>query len=97
MFTVEDLRALLRARPFVPFRFVLRDGGSVEVRTLEVVNPGRRYAYGGLLDPDAADTIWDRWTTVWYMHVTRVESLIPGAPPFTQPPGPTESPAPSPA
>jgi len=96
MFGAADLTSLLDARPFVPFRLVLSDGGMVEVRTPEVVGVGRRFALVGLLDPDATDTLFDRWTTVWYMHVTRAEQLIAGSPPFAPPPGPTESSTPSP-
>jgi hypothetical protein len=50
-----------------------------------------------LLDPDAMDTAFDRYTTVWYMHVTRHEMLGLGAPPFTSPPGTSETPSPTPA
>jgi hypothetical protein len=95
MFTADDLRSLWNATPFVPFRLVLSDGEAVEVRSREVVIPGRRFAVIGLLDPDATDTLIDRWTTVWYMHVTRAEHLLAGQPPFTRPPGPAESPTPS--
>ena len=55
MFTLDDMRRLLSARPFVPFRLWMSDGGRVDVRTPEVVLPGRRFAIVGLLDPDAAD------------------------------------------
>ena len=98
MFTADDLRNLLGARPFTPFRLLLSDGGQVVVRTPEVIIPGRRFAIIGLLDADAPDGLIDRWAVVWYMHVTRAEMLVPGAPPFTPPPtGPAESPSPSPA
>jgi hypothetical protein len=95
MFNADNLVTLLKARPFVPFRFVLSDGGTVEVRSPEVVITGRQFAVVGLLDPKATDTLVDRWTTVWYMHVTRVEFLTTGAPPFFPPPGPAGSPAPA--
>ena len=96
MFTANDLRALLNARPFVPFRLVLSDGGAVEVRGQEVVSVGRHFAVVGLLDPSATDTLFDRWTIVWHLHVSRVELLSPGPPPLAPPPGPAESPTPSP-
>jgi hypothetical protein len=97
MFTPNDLRALLNTQPFVPFRLHLSDGTSVEVRSKEVVLPGRYYAVIGLLDPDATDTLFERWSVIWYMHVTRVEMLRTGPPPFSPPSGPTESPTPAPA
>ncbi len=96
MFTYSDLRSLLDARPFVPFRLVMSDGGSVEVRSQEVVLPLRRFAVIGLLDPNSADTPADRYTTVWYMHVSRAEQMQPGSPPFATPPGPAGSPSHSP-
>ena len=41
MFTGNDLRALVKVQPFVPCRLVLSNGGTVDVRTPEVVSPGR--------------------------------------------------------
>jgi hypothetical protein len=86
MFTGNDLRTLLDTRPFVQFRLRLSDGGTVEVRSPELVMPGRRFALVGILDPDAKDSFFDRWTVLWYMHVTRVEYIDPGTPPFSSPP-----------
>lgn len=95
MFTADDFRNLIGARPFVPFRVILSDGGSVDVRSREVVMLGRRFALVGLLDPGATDTLFERWAVVWYLHVARVEMLEPGAPPFTTNSGPAESSTPS--
>lgn len=95
IFSHNDLRALLLARPFVPFRLILSDGGSVVVPTPEVVSVGRRFALVGLLDPSATDSLFDRWTVVWYIHVTRAEMLDSGAPPFAAPPNSPEQPAPT--
>src|SRR5438128_2165205 len=75
MFTLDDLRELLNARPFVTFRLHLSDGGAIEVRHRELVTAGRRYAVVGLPDPADPDAPFDRHTVVWYMHVTRVETL----------------------
>jgi hypothetical protein len=60
MFTVDDLRTLLNARPFAPFRLWMSDGGHVDVRSPELVLPGRRYAIVGLLDPNAIEEAYDR-------------------------------------
>lgn len=95
MFNANALHALLTARPFVPFRFVMSDGGSVTVPSREMVIPGRTFAVVGILNPSLSDTFADLWTTVWYMHVTRIEMLSPGSPPFTAPPpAPSEQPSP---
>lgn len=96
MFNANAMLALLNARPFAPFRFHLSDGGTVDVPSREMVIPGRTFAVVGILDPGRSDSLASRWTTVWYMHVTRVEMLSPGSPPFTAPPS-SESGAPSPA
>lgn len=63
----------------------------------EFVFPGRRYALIGLLDPGAPDLAFDRYATVWYLHVTRCEMLSAGAPPFSPPSGPSEAPSLTPA
>jgi hypothetical protein len=96
MFTINDLQSMVRSQLFVPFRLVLSDGGTVDVKSPELVMLGRRFAVVGILDPEVSDSLIDRWTTVWYMHVTRAEQITPGAPPFAAPPGPSESPAPVP-
>jgi len=96
LFTHSDLRTLLNARSFVPVRLWLSDGGQVDVRSPELVLPGRGFALVGLLDPAAKDTAFDRYTTVWYLHVSRHEMLSPGVPPFT-PSGSSEAPSPTPA
>ncbi len=96
MFTFNDIRALLNARPFVPFRLVLSDGGTVDVRHPETVSVGRQFAIIGLVDPAATDTAFDRWVVTWYMHVTRVELLSVSAPPFAPPPGNAGAPLPAP-
>lgn len=94
MFTPADLRALLQARPFVPFRLWLSDGGFVDVRSPEVVMQGKRFAIIGILDADTRDLLIDRYTTVWYLHVTRHEMLTAGSAPFGPVPGSSESPIP---
>ncbi len=96
MFTADNLRALLQAKPFVPFRLLRSDGGSIEVRSSEQVLPGRQYAMVGLLDPNSTDNLADRFTILWYMHVTGVEMLKPGTPPLSppsEPPSGTPTPA----
>jgi hypothetical protein len=95
MFTRENLIALLQARPFVPFRLHLSDGGSLDVRSPEVAMVGRRFALVGLIDPGATNALFDRWAVAWYLHVTRVEMLDAGPPPMSAPPdGPGVAPSP---
>ena len=96
MFTFDDMRALLSARSFVPFRLWLSDGGHVDVRSPELAFPGRRYAIVGLLDPNAIEEPFDRHSVIWYLHVARYEALTPGALPFAPAGGPPSG-SPSPA
>lgn len=98
MFTLDNLRALLSAQPFIPFRLHLSNGGSVDVPSRELVLAGRHFAVVALLDPQATDMAWDRYMNVWYLHVVGVEMLSAGPPALTTPPGgPAGSPAASPA
>ena len=90
MFTIDHFRALLNNQPFVPFRLHLSDGGFVDIRSREQVSLLRQFAFVALLDPQATDTVYDRFMFVWYPHVTRVEMLGPGVPPFAPPGGPAE-------
>lgn len=95
MFTVNEMLTLLNQKPFVPFKLIMSDGGSVPIPSRELAFPGRRMAVIGLLDPDQQDTIYDRWTTISYMHVTRVEMLNASTMPFAAPP-PSDSDVPTP-
>jgi len=94
MFTLDDMKALLTAQPFAPFRIHMSDGGSIEVRHPELVMTGRRYAVIGLPSPDAPDSAFDRHTVAWYMHVTCTEMLNVGQAPMS-PGSPPDSGRPS--
>lgn len=94
MFTRDDMRRLLSTRPFTPFRLWLSDGGHIDIPSSEQVLPLRHYALIGLLDPNVIEEGFDRHATIWYMHVTRHEALLPGAFPF---PAPVEPPSGTPA
>jgi hypothetical protein len=95
MFTSAAMLSLLSSRPFAPFRFIMSDGGTVEVPSREMVLPLRNCALVGLLKAGETETLADLWTTVWYMHVSRTEFLKPKSPPFSsQPPSGSEMPSP---
>jgi hypothetical protein len=95
MFTLNDMRGLLRANPFVPFKLVQSDGGLVEVLHRDFASAGRRYAVVGLVDPEAPDAPFDQHVVVWYTYVTRVEMMDKGRPPLSEPPPNGPAPAPS--
>jgi hypothetical protein len=96
VFNHVAMERLLSAKPFVPFRLWLSDGGHVDVVTREVVIVGKQFAVIGILDPDTTGIAVDRYTTVWYLHVTRHEMLRPGSQPFSSPSGPSQAPSPTP-
>ncbi len=95
MFNANNLLILLKTRPFAPFRFVVKDGGTMEVNCREFVLPGRQFAVVGLLDPRVSGALIDGWTTLWYAQVSRVEPLGAGARPFSFPSASAESATPS--
>jgi hypothetical protein len=82
MFTRNDLIALLTATPFAPFRLHLSSGGHVDVRHKEFSTMvGKGFAVIGVGDPQNPDAPFDRYVTVYYMHVTDHEMLWPGPAP----------------
>jgi hypothetical protein len=85
MLTLDDVRSLLNTQPFVPFRLWLSDGGYVDVRSREQVFPLRRLAVVALLDPETTDSTFDRFTTISYLLVSRVELLNASAPSIFSP------------
>lgn len=81
MFTFNDLRTLLNARPFVPFRLWYFDGEHYDIRSPKHVLPLRQYVIVGLFDPNALEDAFDSHVVVWYAHVTRFELLTGGVSP----------------
>jgi hypothetical protein len=47
----EDLRIRIKQRPFIPFRIVLTEGTSYEIRHPELIMLGKRGAVIGLAKP----------------------------------------------
>jgi hypothetical protein len=79
MFTIEELRALLDARPFVPFRVHLTDGGSIDIRYRDQVFLTRRLAIIGIPGPSTEEALVDSFTIVAYMHISQAELLEAGS------------------
>jgi len=70
----EELRANLRQQPFEPFRIVLTDGASFEVRHPDLLWVGQHTAYVGLTG-DPGQTFFERSVKVDLLHISRVERL----------------------
>jgi hypothetical protein len=70
----DDLATRLRQRPFSPFRVVLTEGTTYDVRHPELFMLGKRSAVIGLAkDPQQA--FFDSTVLVDLLHVVRLEPL----------------------
>ena len=69
----EELRDHLRKRPFRPFRLILTDGRTFEVRHPELAVIGRTTVAVGLARRGDPEPMFDRMTTVPLADVLRVE------------------------
>jgi hypothetical protein len=72
MFTSEQILERLRQVPFQPFRFVIAEGRSYEIRHPDLVIVGRNDITIGF--PDAkTPTIYDRQIRVAIFHIVGIE------------------------
>ena len=71
----EALRHFLRQRPFQPFRVVLADGRTFDVRYPEMNLLARTYVKIGVPESDRPDAICDHTVFVPLSSVARVEPL----------------------
>jgi hypothetical protein len=74
----EELREVLRQQPFQPFRLVMTDGKTYDVRHPDLMMVGRRSAMVGLTGQPGR-TYYERAVQVDLLHVIRLEPLE-GAP-----------------
>jgi len=70
----QDLRERVQQRPFQPFRMVLTEGTTYEVRHPELIMLGKRAAVIGI-SRDAAQTLFDSTVLVDLFHIVRLEAL----------------------
>ena len=77
----EELREVLRQQPFQPFRLVMTDGKTYDVRHPDLMMVGRRSAMVGLTGQPGR-TYYERAVQVDLLHVIRLEPLerAPSAP-----------------
>ena len=70
----EDLQTRLHQRPFIPFRVVLTEGTSYEVRHPELFMLGKRAAVIGVArEPE--QTLFDSSVLVDLLHIVRLEPI----------------------
>ncbi len=74
----EELRDMLKQQPFEPFRLVMTDGVSFEIRHPDLLMVGHRTATVGVTGhPD--QVLYERTIKVDLLHVIRVEPVKAGA------------------
>jgi hypothetical protein len=70
----EELRDALRQKPFEPFRLVMTDGTSYEIRHPDLLLVGRRSVTVGLTG-EPGQTYYERTVKVDLLHVIRLEPI----------------------
>ncbi len=70
----EDLRDMLRRRPFQPFRLHLTDGSHYDVRHPDMAIPFRRTAVLGV-GGQPEQGLPERAVTITLLHIVSVEDL----------------------
>ena len=71
----EQLRELLKRRPFQPFRVHVKDGRVLEVRYPEINLLGQSYINIGIPVPDDPDPVFDYTVFVPLSWIDRLELL----------------------
>ena len=75
MITAEQIRELLRAKPFKPFRICLSDGKGYDITNHDMAMVGRNTVEVGVnLDTQGFAAYFARCSI---LHITRLEDLQP--------------------
>ena len=77
----DDLRELLRRRPFEPFRLQLSNGVVYEIRHPELVVPGRSIAWIHLPETIHSVALAARQVGIVMIHIVQIEFIPPTATP----------------
>ena len=73
------LERWLLKRPFVPFRIVMTDGLRLEVRHPDQAAPSYAEVLVTTNSPDPYPTVGDYTISVSYLHIMRIEPILPAA------------------
>jgi hypothetical protein len=76
----QELTETLKQRPFEPFRIVMTDGQSYDIRHPDLLMVGTRAAIVGLTG-QPGQTHFERSVKVDLLHIIRIEPLPAAAPP----------------
>ncbi len=84
----DELRDSLKQKPFEPFRIVLTDGSSYNIRHPDLFWVGQRAAYVGLTG-QPGQVLFERAVKVDLLHVTQIIPVdSPTSPPLNGPSNP---------
>jgi hypothetical protein len=72
---LEELLRAIRTKPFIPFRLLMTNGETLEVRHPELCMPGARTIAVGLTAPSQSQAIYDVVTIVDLLHIVRLEPM----------------------
>jgi hypothetical protein len=75
----RELRGWIDAEPFVAFRIVMTDGRAFEIKSPNMLWPGRETALVGLPDNPSEPDVPAAHVSVSLLHIIRVEPLGPTA------------------
>ncbi len=81
MMSNEEFRRLLKEKPFQPFRVIVTDGRTFEVRHPEMNLVAQSYVKIGIPENEAPHPICDHTEFVPYSQIVRVEPLVSPPPP----------------
>jgi hypothetical protein len=76
----DEINHLLREQPFQPFRILLSNGNSYDIRHPELVSVGRTRLFIGIPAAESP-SYFDDWALVALVHINDVRPLPPSAPP----------------
>ena len=79
--SLDELRAVLRIRPFVPFRLHLTDGRAFDVFHPDCILLSPRVVHVGVypVGPHNGEPVFDRIELISVIHIVSLESLAQNA------------------
>lgn len=70
----------LSKQPFIPFRIVMTDGLRIEIRHPDQAIASHAEMIVTTTSPDPQPTFGDYSISVSYLHIPRIEPILPAAP-----------------
>lgn len=73
---MQELRAMLDRRPFIPFTIHLSDQSRFEIRNPHLVSVGTRATFIGIPRENVQGELWDEPVLIYNIHIARIEPLM---------------------